>query len=559
VAEEIGRAVAEGDDGRLIRPGYDAARDELVAAIADTRRWLAELESTERARTGIRSLKVGYNQVFGYYLEVTHPHRDRVPADYVRKQTLANAERYVTPQLKEAEARILHAEERIGAVERALFAVLLGRIGAQAARLLRTADALAHLDVYLALAEVADRSGYVCPEVQEGDELVIEAGRHPVVEAALGPEQFVANDCALGGEGPRIALLTGPNMAGKSTYLRQVALIVLLAQIGSFVPARRARLGLVDRIFTRIGAQDDLAAGASTFMVEMVETAAILRHATPRSLVVLDEIGRGTSTEDGLAIARAVVEHLHDRVGARALFATHYHELIALASELSRLQNLHTAVREDHGEVVFLHRVVPGAADRSYGLHVARLAGLPADVLVRATTLLTEGQSAAAPGSGNGPKDVHGTGARLMKGEGQNDLQTLTTHNAEPAPSGNGTAPAPAGGAEPEHAGRAVHANGRVNEPQAAFGASPAAPLGTEALVPLALALDDARTAPPGPAPMADGAVSGVAAPVAAATAHGGEQAVVEELLALDLCHVTPLQALNALARLQQQARDEPR
>ncbi|HZS02968.1 MAG TPA: DNA mismatch repair protein MutS, partial [Chloroflexota bacterium] len=322
VADEITRAVADGEDGRLIRAGYDAARDALVDSIAETRRWLADLESAERTRTGIRSLKVGYNQVFGYYLEVTHAHRERVPDDYVRKQTLANAERYITPQLKEAEAVILHAEERIAAAERALFAALLSRIGAQAPRLLRTADALAHLDAYLALAEVADRNGYARPEVHAGDEIRIEGGRHPVVEAALGPEQFVANDCELGGDGPRIALLTGPNMAGKSTYLRQVALIVLLAQIGSFVPARRARVGLVDRIFTRIGAQDDLAAGASTFMVEMIETAAILRHATPRSLVVLDEIGRGTSTEDGLAIARAVVEHLHDAVGVRALFAT---------------------------------------------------------------------------------------------------------------------------------------------------------------------------------------------------------------------------------------------
>jgi DNA mismatch repair protein MutS len=522
--------VADGDDGRLIRPGYDAARDELVAAIAETRRWLAELETTERARTGIRSLKVGYNQVFGYYLEVTHPHRDRVPPDYVRKQTLANAERFITPQLKDAEARILHAEERIGAVERALFAALLGRVGAQAPRLLRTADALAHLDVYLALAEVADRNNFVRPEVYDGDELCLEGGRHPVVEAALGPEQFVANDCALGGDGPRIALLTGPNMAGKSTYLRQVALVVLLAQIGSFVPARRARLGLVDRIFTRIGAQDDLAAGASTFMVEMIETAAILRHATPRSLVVLDEIGRGTSTEDGLAIARAVVEHLHDQVGARALFATHYHELIALAAHLPRLENLHTAVREDHGEVVFLHRVLPGAADRSYGLHVARLAGLPAAVLARAAALL----------AGYGPTPPAPLPVR-EGGEYEDEPPPL----APPPMRGRGgrggaeaAQPAPAPPFPPREGGRGglgspSRTNGVVKEP---------GPIPLEAAA-ILVAAEDAEPAS------------------VLALAHCGAAdtllpRLVGELLRLDLCNLTPLQALNALAQLQQQARE---
>ncbi len=522
VADEIGRAVADGDDGRLIRDGYDAARDELIASIAETRRWLAELESAERARTGIRSLKVGYNQVFGYYLEVTHPHRDRVPADYVRKQTLANAERYITPQLKEAEARILHAEERIGAVERALFAALLGRVGAQAPRLLRTADALAHLDVYLALAEVADRNGYVRPEVHAGDEIVIEGGRHPVVEAALGPEQFVANDCALGGDGPRIALLTGPNMAGKSTYLRQVALIVLLAQIGSFVPARRARLGLVDRIFTRIGAQDDLAAGASTFMVEMIETAAILRHATPRSLVVLDEIGRGTSTEDGLAIARAVVEHLHDRVGARALFATHYNELIALAAALPRLQNLHTAVREEHGEVVFLHRVVPGGADRSYGLHVARLAGLPAEVLARAAVLLAAADNPTPP-------------APLPVREGGEDRRSQP-----PAPPFLPREGGPGGLGPPPRA------NGVVKEPGPA-------PLEPARLAPVA----DAAGALPALLPL-DGPVGAAAGAAPQPVPADATTAVVQALRALDLCNVTPLQALNLLARLQQQAREPP-
>jgi len=542
VADEIGRAVAAGEDGRLIRPGYDAARDALVDSIAETRRWLAELESAERARTGIRSLKVGYNQVFGYYLEVTHAHRDRVPDDYVRKQTLANAERYVTPRLKEAEAVILHAEERIAAADRALFAALLGKIGAQAPRLLRTADALAHLDVYLALAEVADRNGYTRPEVHAGDEIVIEGGRHPVVEAALGPEQFVANDCALGGDGPRIALLTGPNMAGKSTYLRQVALIVLLAQAGSFVPARRARVGLVDRIFTRIGAQDDLAAGASTFMVEMVETAAILRHATPRSLVVLDEIGRGTSTEDGLAIARAVVEHLHDAVGARALFATHYHELVDLETRLPALRNLHTAVREENGEVIFLHRVVPGAADRSYGLHVARLAGLPAPVLARAASLL-EPSPPERVGEPTPPAPLPAREGGEGRGEdgaclpGRNGGERLDATAAPPFPRREGR--------DAEYCERRAGGVG--------YAPLLPAPADRPACI---------REAPPpaigAPAAEPDGAAVAPAVAPAPPAADGAGPAVLRELLALDLCNLTPLEALNRLAALQRQARTEP-
>jgi DNA mismatch repair protein MutS len=560
VADEIARAVSDGDDGRLIRPGYDAARDELVAAIADTRCWLAELESAERARTSIRSLKVRYNQVFGYYLEVTHAHRDRVPPDYVRKQTLANAERYITPQLKEAEARILHAEERIGAVERALFAALLGRVGEQAPRLLGTADALAHLDVYLALAEVADRNGYVCPEVHDGDEISIEDGRHPVVEAALGPEQFIANDCALGGDGPRIALLTGPNMAGKSTYLRQVALIALLAQIGSFVPARRACLGLVDRIFTRIGAQDDLAAGASTFMVEMIETAAILRHATPRSLVVLDEIGRGTSTEDGLAIARAVVEYLHDGVGARALFATHYHELIALAAHLPRLANLHTAVREEQGEVVFLHRVLPGGADRSYGLHVARLAGLPSAVVARAAALLAEGGSIAAVWNDplpQPPPPIRGRGLPAEPTPAEPASSPLSPRGGEGDRGERGLPPPPASPFPPREGGlggvgHPAHSNGVIKEagPTPLETPATASQEHGESVAPLILALADAQQ--PDLVTQQPSIASEV--PIG-----GSAAALADEVLALDLCNLTPLQALNALARLQQRAREGPR
>ncbi|HET8631812.1 MAG TPA: DNA mismatch repair protein MutS, partial [Thermomicrobiales bacterium] len=321
VADLIERAVAGAHEGRRIRPGFDADLDGMVAETGDARRWIAELEQRERARTSIKSLRVGYNKVFGYYLEVTRPNLKNVPDDYLRKQTLAAGERFITPELKEYEARIADAENRIAEQEDRLYAGLLATLAGAAPRLLATAAALAQLDVLAAFAEVAARQGYARPCLNGGSGLRIVAGRHPTVEAALDHHAFVPNDTAFDDDA-RVLLLTGPNMAGKSTYLRQVALIVLLAQIGSFVPAERAELGLVDRIFTRIGAQDDLTAGQSTFMVEMLETAAILHHATTRSLIVLDEVGRGTSTQDGLAIARAVIEDLHDRLGARTLFAT---------------------------------------------------------------------------------------------------------------------------------------------------------------------------------------------------------------------------------------------
>jgi DNA mismatch repair protein MutS len=396
VAELIGRAIAPPGSGRRIRPGYDRELDGLVDSIAEARRSVAELESAERRRTGIKSLKVGYNKVFGYYLEVTRPNLPHVPGNFQRKQTLVSAERFVTPELKEFEARISRGEERIAALEQAAFDGVLSRIGEQGARLRRLARALAHADVYAALADVARERGYCRPELDEGGGLAIDGARHPVVEAALEPGAFIPNDCHLDVEGCQVAVLTGPNMAGKSTYLREVALIVLMAQMGSFVPATRARVGVVDRIFTRVGAQDDIAAGASTFMVEMMEAAAILRHATPRSLVVLDEIGRGTSTFDGLSIARAIVEDIHGRVGARTLFATHFHELAALAEELPRVRVFNVAVAEEGGEVVFLRRVVPGGADRSYGIQVARLAGLPASVTRRAEAILRQLEGARA-------------------------------------------------------------------------------------------------------------------------------------------------------------------
>ncbi len=386
-------------DGGAVRPGADAALDALRAAGSDARSFIAGLEERERERTGIRTLKVGYNRVFGYYIEVGNAHGDTVPADYQRKQTLVGAERYITPALKEQESLVLGARERSIAREVELLTAATAEVAGRAAELLGAAAAVAAIDVAQALAVVADERGWCRPEVDGSAALVIEAGRHPLVEEALRAGAFVPNDCALGGRAPgepaeaaQVMIITGPNMAGKSTYLRQVALITLLAQVGSFVPARRARVGVCDRIFTRVGAQDDLAAGLSTFMVEMAETAAILNLATPRSLVVLDEIGRGTSTFDGMSIAQAVVEHLHDasHLGCRTLFATHYHELTALADRLAGVRNARVEVVEEGETVTFLHRIVEGGADRSYGIHVARLAGVPGSVVARARQLLAD-------------------------------------------------------------------------------------------------------------------------------------------------------------------------
>jgi len=384
-----------GDDGRLIRSGYHAELDELFSSIRDSRRWMVSLEARERQRTGIKSLKVSFNKVFGYYIEVSHANAKLVPDDYMRKQTLVNAERFITPELKEHEARILSAVERIEEMERSIYADLLRQIASSYQELIATAAAVAKVDVLQGLAEVAARQGYVRPVLEQGHRLEIVGGRHPVVEYALDGEVFIPNDTHLeADDGERILLLTGPNMAGKSTYLRQVALIMLLAQIGSFVPARKAHIGLVDRIFTRVGAEDDIASGKSTFMVEMEETASILHHATKHSLIILDEIGRGTGTYDGLAIARAVVEYLHNELAARTLFATHYHELSAMADELAHLYVYTMAISEDERDgIVFLHRVTPGCAGRSYGVHVARLAGMPLSVVRRAEMVLQQLES----------------------------------------------------------------------------------------------------------------------------------------------------------------------
>ncbi|MFN8532129.1 MAG: DNA mismatch repair protein MutS [Dehalococcoidia bacterium] len=385
-------------EGGAIRAGFSAELDSLVDAGRDGRAYLAGLERQERERTGIPSLKVGFNRVFGYYLEVSHTNSSRVPSDYIRKQTLVGAERYITPEMKEIEARVLNAQEKIVAVETRLYRELCAFIAERIDDVRATAAAVAELDVFAALAEVAMRRGYCRPQLDDGEVIEIRAGRHPVVEASLAEEQFVPNDATLSSDDAQILLLTGPNMAGKSVYIRQVALIVLLAQIGSFVPAKSARIGMVDRIFTRVGAQDDQSAGQSTFMVEMAETANILHHATRRSLLVLDEVGRGTSTYDGLAIARAIVEHLHDqpRLGAKTLFATHYHELTALEAQLPRVRNVRMEVLEEGDRVVFLHRVVPGGADRSYGIYVAKIAGVPRAVVARAEEILVELESKAA-------------------------------------------------------------------------------------------------------------------------------------------------------------------
>lgn len=380
-------------DGGVMREGHDLELDKLRDLGKNGKGYIASLEQSEREKTGINTLKVGFNSVFGYYLEVSKIHSEKVPADYIRKQTTANAERYITAELKEHESLVLGAEEKAVALESDLFNRLRLRVAEHARSLLQTARALAEVDVLAALAEVASRRGYIRPEMVEEDVIEIDSGRHAVVEATTSG--FVPNDTALGHwdaeapEGARCLIITGPNMAGKSTYLRQNALIVLMAQIGSFVPAKQVRLGLCDRIFARIGAKDELALGQSTFMVEMVESANILNHATARSLVILDEVGRGTSTYDGLAIAWAMIEHLAE-VGAKTLFATHYHQLNALADQMPTVANYRVAVEEFGDDIVWTHRVLPGGTDRSYGIHVARMAGVPPPVLRRAGAILAE-------------------------------------------------------------------------------------------------------------------------------------------------------------------------
>ncbi|BDV43418.1 DNA mismatch repair protein MutS [Geotalea uraniireducens] len=377
-------------EGGIIAEGYHAELDELRAISREGKGFIARLEAKERARTGISSLKIRYNKVFGYYIEVTKTNLAAIPEDYHRRQTLANAERFITPELKEYEEKVLGAEERIVELEYSLFQEIRQRVAVQGERISRTADRLATLDVLAALADVSHERRYCRPEIDNGELITINEGRHPVVEALNASERFVANDLLLDSADNQIVMITGPNMAGKSTYMRQVALIVLMAQMGCFVPATAAHIGVVDRIFTRVGASDNLARGQSTFMVEMMETAAILRNATPRSLVVLDEIGRGTSTFDGVSIAWAVAEYLHDteRCAAKTLFATHYHELTELAVTRNRIKNYNVAVKEWNDQVIFLRKIVEGGASHSYGIQVARLAGLPVEVIERAKEIL---------------------------------------------------------------------------------------------------------------------------------------------------------------------------
>jgi len=389
IADEPSSSLSEGN---VIKRGFSEELDNLRLASQNAKQYLANLERQEQEKTGIKSLKVGYNRVFGYYIEVSKPNLPQVPQHYIRKQTLVGGERFFTPELKEYESMILNARDRIGELESDLFHRVCRQVATASERILALADALANIDVFSSLAEVAIRYSYVRPELTTGNEIAIANGRHPVVERSLVDSSFVPNDSNLSNDGAQLIILTGPNMAGKSTYLKQVALIVLLAQTGSFVPAASATIGVVDRIFTRVGAREDLTAGQSTFMVEMTETANILNNATPRSLIILDEIGRGTSTYDGLSIARAVAEYIHNHPGlvAKTLFATHYHELVELASFLPRVKNFNIAVTEEKGRVIFLYKIVPGGVDRSYGIHVAQLAGLPRSVVHRAHEVLEE-------------------------------------------------------------------------------------------------------------------------------------------------------------------------
>ncbi len=393
LVELIARAIVDEPpiavkEGGLIRDGFDSGLDEFRAAMRGGKDWIAQLQQDEITRTGIASLKVRFNSVFGYYIEVTKPNLDKVPPHYIRKQTVAGGERFITPELKEMEGKLLGAEERSVKLEYELFQRVREQVLAQLPSLQRTAGALAQLDVLAAFAETARLHNYCRPEIGEEGVIEIRDGRHPVLEQSLAGERFVPNDVSLNHSEQQLVLITGPNMAGKSTYLRQVALITLLAHAGSFVPAASARIDLVDRIFTRIGASDDLARGQSTFMVEMTETANILNNATRRALVILDEIGRGTSTFDGLSLAWSIVEHLHNVVGAKTLFATHYHELTELAGRLPRVKNCSVAAREWNEQIVFLRKIVPGATDKSYGIQVARLAGVPKGVIDRAKEIL---------------------------------------------------------------------------------------------------------------------------------------------------------------------------
>jgi DNA mismatch repair protein MutS len=433
-------------EGGIIKSGYSPELDSLKSQIKGSKDWIAGLQGEERKRTGIPSLKVGYNKIFGYFIEVTKPHLSKVPSDYIRKQTMVNAERFVTQELKEKEALILGAEEKIFQLEYELFLDIRSKIAEKTDLIQKTAELVAQLDVLLALKEVAEKYNYVRPQIDSADEIIIEEGRHPVIENILEPGTFVPNDTKIDTPNEQIHIITGPNMAGKSTYLRQVGLIVLLAQVGSFVPAKKAKIGVVDRIFTRVGAMDYLALGQSTFLVEMNETANILNNATPKSLILLDEVGRGTSTFDGLSIAWAVTEHIHNdpRIGSKTLFATHFHELTELAKFLPKVRNYNVAVKEWGDEVIFLRKIVPGGCDDSYGIQVARLAGIPKGVLERAKEILAElengelsyqtltSRQIRGPGGHGEPRHGVGAGVQSFRGNLQDKPQPQQVGKPEP-------------------------------------------------------------------------------------------------------------------------------
>jgi DNA mismatch repair protein MutS len=436
-ARLIDRAIADqpprGAPRQLIRDGFAEELDRLREVLRDGKKYLAEIEQRERARTGIKSLRVGYNKVFGYYIEVTRPNLHLVPQDYTRKQTLTQAERFITLELKEHEAMVVNAQERIAELEASLFRRVCSDVSKERREILGAASTIAFLDTVAALADVAAEYNYARPTITEDAELTIKDGRHPIVERQLPAGTFVPNDVAMGGANePQILLVTGPNMSGKSTYLRQTAMIVIMAQIGSFVPASEARIGICDRIFTRAGLYDRIGRGESTFMTEMIETAAILHHATPRSLILLDELGRGTSTYDGLAVARAVLEYIHNhpKVRARTLFATHYHELTELDQVLPRVRNLHVEIVEHEGELIFLHKITPGCAERSYGVYAAKLAGMPRPVVRRAEQLLGDYEArSSARGKGTSGHSLRGapaSGADLLQALREIDPDTLS-------------------------------------------------------------------------------------------------------------------------------------
>jgi DNA mismatch repair protein MutS len=415
-------------DGGLVRPGFSAELDELRSISGDGKSWMARMQAEESAKTGIPGLKVGFNSVFGYFIEVPRGQVDRVPAAYIRRQTVKNAERYITPELKEFEGKVLGAEERAREMEYRIFEELRAGVAAEIPRILATAEAVAQIDVLASFAQKAAENRYVAPEIDDGDVLRIVDGRHPAVERSLVGEPFVPNDTRMNRSDRLLTILTGPNMAGKSTWIRQTALIVLMAQIGSFVPASEARIGVVDRIFTRIGSADDIGRSASTFMVEMLEIANILNNAGPRSLIVLDEVGRGTSTFDGLALAWAIVEHIHDRIRARTLFATHYHQLTELAARLKGVCNMNVAVREWNDEIVFLHKIVDGGTDRSYGIHVARLAGVPQELLERARQILNDVEEDAEDLA---PRIAKGSKRRRAESDGPEQLGLFDSPRSE--------------------------------------------------------------------------------------------------------------------------------